>query len=212
MHSTFPFPHLSWRHGLSTQTSLRLPHHQVHFGREFVLVQLQYLPVPNTPSPVPYLSRFENVIVKPHVQSDSPRSPATSLADGLFIHSSNSPPASGLRLQQLSKTIARAVASAGMDSPPARDVADPMSRTSGSTPSTSKGVLFSGTYGQVVTALVAAGLSITPCPATGVERGESNYISTVFNHDCLAATKLGALFVSRSNGNGVELTKLTLWG
>jgi hypothetical protein len=103
---------------------------------------------------------------------------ATPFGDGLLIHSpkhqiastSDSPQS---RLRKLSKIIARAVTSAGMDSPPAKGLEDPISREPGAPRiTTQSGSLYSGTYGQVVTALMAAGLSITPCPGTGTGEGE----------------------------------------
>ncbi|KAI0783303.1 hypothetical protein C8Q75DRAFT_810890 [Abortiporus biennis] len=59
-----------------------------------------------------------------------------------------------------------------------------------------EGTLFRGTYGQVMTALNAAGLVTTPCKESGLE----------------VARRLGVLFVASHNEHGaLELKKLTLW-
>ncbi|KAI0778789.1 hypothetical protein BD413DRAFT_631990 [Trametes elegans] len=124
---------------------------------------------------------------------------------------------SDARLARLKYRIARAVMAAGMDTSPAGEPADPLASTT-TTANTSDGgaarvsvssirsedveteglpgSLFRGTYGQVMTALRAAGLATVPCHESGV-------------HD---ATRLGALFVAHANDRGgVEFTKLTLW-
>lgn len=113
------------------------------------------------------------------------------------------------RLARLRWAIATAVTRAGMTTPATED-SNPMDAASSagssdghgsarSTASTaSKQSLFKGTYGQVKEALKNAGLIATPCPETGFEN----------------ATRLGALFVanSKTSGDGLQLTKLTLWG
>ncbi|KAI0931541.1 hypothetical protein AcW1_001083 [Taiwanofungus camphoratus] len=112
------------------------------------------------------------------------------------------------RVLRLKHRIAKAVLAAGMDSSPTSEVGDPMnmatlSRLScGSINSTDDvpedvpGSLYRGTYGQVMTALQAVGLTTTPCKETGIEQ----------------ATRLGALFVvNRTESGTVELSKLTLW-
>ncbi|KLO09342.1 hypothetical protein SCHPADRAFT_834136 [Schizopora paradoxa] len=114
------------------------------------------------------------------------------------------------RLAKLRWAIATAVTRAGMTTPanedgnPADSASSAGSSSDGhssarSTASTaSKQSLFKGTYGQVKEALKNAGLVATPCPETGFEN----------------ATRLGALFVanSKTTGDGLQLTKLTLWG
>ncbi|EPQ60162.1 hypothetical protein GLOTRDRAFT_123917 [Gloeophyllum trabeum ATCC 11539] len=113
------------------------------------------------------------------------------------------------RLLKLRKVIASAVLDAGMDTP-AEQKADPLAeagrrlnvdhqrrQSSFGAPDMGRGAaLFSGTYGQVVNALAAAGLAIAPCSESGFEH----------------ATRLGALFVVNPTGTGgVEFRKLTLW-
>ncbi|KAI0756280.1 hypothetical protein C8Q80DRAFT_1215286 [Daedaleopsis nitida] len=116
------------------------------------------------------------------------------------------------RLARLKYRIARAVVAAGMDSSPAAcERADPLDgarreayRASVSSIRSEEvethglpSSLFRGTYGQVMAALTAAGLTAAPCKASGVQD----------------ATRLGALFVAHQNPyGGVEFTKLTLWG
>ncbi|TFK87594.1 hypothetical protein K466DRAFT_104441 [Polyporus arcularius HHB13444] len=117
------------------------------------------------------------------------------------------------RLARLKYRIAKAVMAAGMDSSPAIECADPMDTRAEAAKEAyrasvcsirseeveTRGMpasLFRGTYGQVMTALKAAGLVMTPCSESGVED----------------ATRLGALFVAHQNPyGGVEFTKLTLW-
>ncbi|KZT27600.1 hypothetical protein NEOLEDRAFT_1154986 [Neolentinus lepideus HHB14362 ss-1] len=107
------------------------------------------------------------------------------------------------RLMRLRKIIASSVLDAGMDTP-AELKTDPLAaagrrlnveRPPSGAPE--KGAaLFSGTYGQVVGALTAAGLAIAPCGENGFEY----------------ATRLGALFVVHpTDGGVVEFRKLTLW-
>ncbi|CAL1694503.1 unnamed protein product [Somion occarium] len=112
-------------------------------------------------------------------------------------------PLSETRLARLKHRIANAVLAAGMDTPVASDVSDPMGQVihrlsqrfekqSHHSPSS----FYRGTYGQVIGALQSAGLTITPCKASGLED----------------AQRLGSLFVANHTELGtVELTKLTLW-
>ncbi|KAI0720084.1 hypothetical protein C8T65DRAFT_736250 [Cerioporus squamosus] len=117
------------------------------------------------------------------------------------------------RLARLKYRIAKAVMAAGMDSSPGAECANPMDTRAEAAKDAyraslcsirseeveTRGMpasLFRGTYGQVITALKAAGLTMTPCSESGVEN----------------ATRLGALFVAHQNPyGGVEFTKLTLW-
>ncbi|KAL5495107.1 hypothetical protein ACEPAI_569 [Sanghuangporus weigelae] len=114
---------------------------------------------------------------------------------------------SSRRLAKLRTAIEEAVMNAGMMKPSpdetgsAADVAldDTMRSRETARSDTSKKALFKGTYGQVKQALKAAGLVATPCSENGFEN----------------ATRLGALFVVNSNAapkDGLELSKLTLWG
>lgn len=140
---------------------------------------------------MPYVSEFENVLVCHN--SQGPRSASFSSAgtssarpDGLFIHfppnmQSRKAVSTRRRIRRLKETIAEAVIQAGMDSPPADEVPNPMEAitprvprgvsvvTAG--PGHGQGSLFRGTYGQVVLALRSAGLVITPCADTGVRDG-----------------------------------------
>jgi hypothetical protein len=75
------------------------------------------------------------------------------------------------RLRRLQKVIADAVTAAGMDSPPALKVPNPMDRNNIASMPSAPGALYRGTYGQVTTALLAAGLAIAPCPTTGLTNG-----------------------------------------
>ncbi|OJT14405.1 hypothetical protein TRAPUB_9046 [Trametes pubescens] len=112
------------------------------------------------------------------------------------------------RLARLKYRIAKAVLAAGMDSSPGAERGDPLDAAGRGRMSISSirsenverdgvpGSLFRGTYGQVMTALRAAGLATVPCKESGVQD----------------ATRLGALFVAHPNERGgVEFTKLTLW-
>jgi len=117
---------------------------------------------------------------------------------------------SNTRLWRLKQRIAKAVLAAGMDASPGTEKMDPMdvptlsrmsygsirSDDSSPMPDGSPGALFSGTYGQVMVALQAAGLVTTPCKESGFDE----------------ATRLGALFVANHTlDSKVEFTKLTLW-
>ncbi|KZT72866.1 hypothetical protein DAEQUDRAFT_663600 [Daedalea quercina L-15889] len=117
---------------------------------------------------------------------------------------------SNMRLWRLKQRIAKAVLAAGMDASPGTEKLDPMdvptlsrmsygsirSDDSSPAPDGSPGALFRGTYGQVMTALQAAGLVATPCKESGFDQ----------------ATRLGALFVANHKDNSkLEFTKLTLW-
>ncbi|KAI8990615.1 hypothetical protein BD414DRAFT_413540, partial [Trametes punicea] len=133
---------------------------------------------------------------------------------GLYIRFASQlsqPPSklSASRIARLKYRIARAVMAAGMDTSPSAELGDPMDDNARSRVSISSirsedvetkgmpGSLFRGTYGQVMTALRAAGLVAVSCKESGVQE----------------ATRLGALFVARPNERGgVEFTKLTLWG
>ncbi|KAI0640027.1 hypothetical protein C8Q77DRAFT_1164898 [Trametes polyzona] len=138
---------------------------------------------------------------------------------GLYIRFASQlaqPPSrlSETRLARLKYRIAKAVLAAGMDSSPAAELGDPMDagaagrgRGRGRVSISSirsenverdglPGSLFRGTYGQVMTALRAAGLATVPCKESGVQD----------------ATRLGALFVAHPNERGgVDFTRLTLW-
>ncbi|KAI5120842.1 hypothetical protein M0805_007029 [Coniferiporia weirii] len=129
---------------------------------------------------------------------------------GLYIRFESSPGTatakiSSRRLAKLRSAIEEAVTNAGMLKPSPEETGNQpdMQTLDGSdtlrASDTSKKALFKGTYGQVKQALKEAGLVATPCSETGFEY----------------ATRLGALFVVNSNaaeGDGLELTKLTLWG
>ncbi|KAI0660692.1 hypothetical protein C8Q70DRAFT_1044579 [Cubamyces menziesii] len=116
------------------------------------------------------------------------------------------------RIARLKYRIAKAVMAAGMDTSTSAEAGDPMAATAGdgaqarasissihSEDVATRGMpgsLFRGTYGQVMTALKAAGLATVPCKESGVHN----------------ATRLGALFVARPTAEGgVEFMKLTLW-
>lgn len=103
------------------------------------------------------------------------------------------------RLARLKYRIAKAVVAAGMDSSPASEATNPMEdhhRTSTATGMSERereayrasfcsirseevetrgmpSSLFRGTYGQVMAALTAAGLTAAPCKESGVQNGES---------------------------------------
>ncbi|KAL4070698.1 hypothetical protein J3A83DRAFT_3246672 [Scleroderma citrinum] len=103
------------------------------------------------------------------------------------------------RLLRLQKTIGSAVLAAGMETPATGTgarTANSLGNRSQTTKNSCPAALFRGTYGQMTTALENAGLSVTPCHSYGIS----------------GATRLGALFVARSNEHGMPLTKLTLWG
>lgn len=113
----------------------------------------------------------------------------TSEGDGLFIqfatHHGMYQKLSAMRLWRLKQRIAQAVVAAGMDASPGTVRMDPMDvrtlsrmsygsiRSDGSVPAPdgSPGALFRGTYGQVMTALQAAGLVATPCKESGFDQG-----------------------------------------
>ncbi|KAI0652474.1 hypothetical protein C8Q79DRAFT_102362 [Trametes meyenii] len=141
--------------------------------------------------------------------------PAYPEGNGLYIRFASQllqPPRklSVSRLARMKYRIARAVLAAGMDASPGAECADPMDSASVGLCRTSvssirsedverdgmPGSLFRGTYGQVMTALRAAGLEAVPCEESGVQD----------------ATRLGALFVAHPNGRGgVDFSRLTLW-
>ncbi|KZT08691.1 uncharacterized protein LAESUDRAFT_676046 [Laetiporus sulphureus 93-53] len=88
------------------------------------------------------------------------------------------------RVRRLKRRIAKAVMAAGMDSSPTSEKANPievarLSRLScgsiestDSVPEDDGAALFRGTYGQVTTALQAAGLITIPCRDVGVDSGD----------------------------------------
>jgi hypothetical protein len=105
---------------------------------------------------------------------------ASSLAEGLYIRrgagagAARTAAARSSHLRRLQRTIVDAITAAGMESPPAVEKSNPLDApVLPEAVSQDAGVLFRGTYGQVVTALVAAGLSITPCASQGVNNGSS---------------------------------------
>lgn len=113
----------------------------------------------------------------------------TGEGDGLFIqfatHCGMHQKLSAMRLWRLKQRIAKAVIAAGMDASPGTERTDPMDmptlsrmsygsiQSDGSAPASddSPGALFRGTYGQVMTALQAAGLIVTPCKESGFDQG-----------------------------------------
>ncbi|KAH8099777.1 hypothetical protein BXZ70DRAFT_217271 [Cristinia sonorae] len=116
-------------------------------------------------------------------------------------------PLSETRIAALKVRIANAVIAAGMDTPSTdrgksspercishgRVLTSDLRRPRGVAPA---GALFRGTYGQVTSALHAAGLTTTPCHQAGFSN----------------AQRLGAMFVARPTDDGtLELAKLTLW-
>lgn len=150
-----------------------------------------------------------------HVEPEKPAKPVKTeppRPGGLYIRFASSPGTatqkiSSRRLAKLRSAIEEAVTNAGMMKPSpdetgsAADVAldDSVRSRDTARKDASKKALFKGTYGQVKQALKAAGLVATPCNENGFEN----------------ATRLGALFVVNSNGSpkdGLDLTKLTLWG
>ena len=93
------------------------------------------------------------------------------------------------RLARLKYRIAKAVMAAGMDSSPSSEREDPMDARAEAAKEAYRASLcsirseevethgmpaslFRGTYGQVMTALKAAGLTTTPCHESGVEDGQ----------------------------------------
>lgn len=140
-----------------------------------------------------------------------PPPPAKTPNGGIYIHFPSGIDSceklSPQHLARLKSTIVEAVQSAGMDAPP-----KPATRDHRAV-STTRGALFRGTYGQVTTALQAAGLNTTPCRESGFYEGESaTTLAWLCAHEVLLATRLGALFVVGHNAGNVELSKLTLWG
>ncbi|KAI0081070.1 hypothetical protein K474DRAFT_1480866 [Panus rudis PR-1116 ss-1] len=140
--------------------------------------------------------------------SETLASPEEVEEEGLYIqfasHSTYPPrPLSESRLARLKYRIANAVVEAGMDSSPASEKRDPMAMAGvrasiahmyQQKPGPSS--FYSGTYGQVMSALQTAGLSTTPCKQSGFPN----------------AHRLGALFVvNHTNAGVIELRKLTLW-
>lgn len=114
----------------------------------------------------------------------------TGEGEGLFIqfatHCGMHQKLSAMQLWRLKQRIATAVIAAGMDASPGTEKTDPMPaiptlsrisygsiRSDGSAPAPddSPGALFRGTYGQVMTALQAAGLIVTPCKESGFDQG-----------------------------------------
>ncbi|KAG6335469.1 hypothetical protein ID866_3619 [Astraeus odoratus] len=156
-------------------------------------------------------ARSSWIVIPPYMPKPLPPPPQTALIEsdmqlaGLYIGFRAEPDAREMhphpkrRLLRLQQTISSAVLAAGMEAPSTGtgpcSVSAPgnkLQATSGKHPA----ALFRGTYGQMTTALEGAGLSVTPCHGFGFS----------------GATRLGALFVARSGGSGMQLTKLTLWG
>ncbi|THH31937.1 hypothetical protein EUX98_g2245 [Antrodiella citrinella] len=134
--------------------------------------------------------------------------------DGLLIQFASHPTNSYRRLSEtrllrLKHRIASAVVAAGMNAPapsqssntPERCVSHGRIHTSelrraGGSLRSAPSSLYHGTYGQVMSAFNAAGLTTIPCDPYGFAD----------------AQRLGALFVVRHTDVGtLELTKLTLW-
>ncbi|KAH9936971.1 uncharacterized protein B0H18DRAFT_949984 [Fomitopsis serialis] len=135
---------------------------------------------------------------------------------------------SNTRLWRLKQRIAKAVLAAGMDASPGTEKTDPMdvptlsrmsygsirSDDSSPMPDGSPGALFSGTYGQVMVALQARGSSRRRARSLGSTKVRSVGALVCRSEDltCVAATRLGALFVANHTMDSkVEFTKLTLW-
>lgn len=113
-------------------------------------------------------------------------------------------------LRRLRRTLAHAILAEGMDTP---SQASTSALASSMIPEASnahcdgdnekrgqggrQGALFTGTFGQVKAAFIAAGLAVSQCPEDGF--GE--------------ATRLGAVFVARTRDDGgVVFKKIVLWG
>ncbi|KIM70290.1 hypothetical protein SCLCIDRAFT_1207608 [Scleroderma citrinum Foug A] len=146
------------------------------------------------------------IVIPPHVPKPLPPPPQTSSTEsnvpvaGLYIQFRVHPDEPEVhpkrRLLRLQKTIGAAVLAAGMETPSTGTDSRPANSRSQATKDSCPASLFRGTYGQMTTALENAGLSATPCHGYGIS----------------GATRLGALFIARSNEHGMPLTKLTLWG
>lgn len=91
------------------------------------------------------------------------------------------------RVARLKRRIATAVVAAGMDSSPATEISNPMDsistgrasrfsiQTQELVPQQTAGSLFQGTYGQVMSALNARGLTTVPCKESGFDQGEYRF-------------------------------------
>lgn len=151
--------------------------------------------------------------VPSHAHEEPPKPAKAPSPGGLYIRFATRTDAptqkiSSRRLERLRSAIEDAVTNAGMIKPSpdetgaeAEMALDSMdtkrSRDSSNKKDLSKKALFKGTYGQVKQALKDAGLVTTPCSENGFEN----------------ATRLGALLVVNGKAtDGLELTKLTLWG
>lgn len=127
-------------------------------------------------------------------------------------------PLSASRALRLKHRIARAVVSAGMDYAPDAAAAEPLDgalRARGALPPVPVSSLYRGTYGQVMAAFAAAGLTTSVCDESGFPDGACAALPREGAADvCLrfAATRLGAMFVVNATASGaVEFTKITLY-
>lgn len=117
--------------------------------------------------------------------------------EGLYLqfthrHETKESPRS--RLLRLRQTITNAVKVAGMDTPSGPETHQ---ASNSDTAEARKSTLYCGSYGQMMAALSAGGLTSASCPGKGLQ----------------GATRLGALFVAhRLSGGRIEMRKLTLWG
>lgn len=126
-----------------------------------------------------------------NASSLSPRQSYEQDGKGLYIQYGPQPTdgprkLSPRRVARMKHKIARAVLAAGMDSSPTTEIPNPMDsistgrasrfsvQTQDYVPQQSGGSLFQGTYGQVMAALNAIGLSTVPCRESGFEQG-TNY-------------------------------------
>ncbi|KAJ3556575.1 hypothetical protein NM688_g1949 [Phlebia brevispora] len=108
------------------------------------------------------------------------------------------PPLSDRRMAKLLRRLGRAVLAVGMDQSGQSDANDASVEKAANKHglSDANGALYRGTYGQVMQALQAAGLTSTLCDESALQ----------------GATRLGLMFIIRPTGyGGVELSRVTLF-
>lgn len=140
-------------------------------------------PTHRTPSSQPdgLFIRFADPSQQPETQSSSGPSPPTCDDTGVHIHGKT--PSTILR--HLRRTLAKAILAEGMDTPDPNSTAALASslipkasevpcdgdRGKAAGEGARQGALFTGTFGQVKAAFIAAGLAVTHCPEDGFGEG-----------------------------------------
>lgn len=190
-------------------------------------------PAKRTPSSQPdgLFIRFADSSLQ---QESQPSSDPSLTCEETGVQTQGKTPSSILR--RLRRTLAHAILAEGMDTP---SQASTSALASSMIPEASnahydgdneergqggrQGALFTGTFGQVKAAFIAAGLAVSQCPEDGFGEGAFPYQYN-YSHDfscneayyygsMFKATRLGAVFVARTRDDGgVMFKKIVLWG